>query len=657
MNREAHTLTRQTLWAFASLFAGLAVVESAAILYVFEHLPFENNQFLWSWSVFWICAAWALGMLSGGLFATLSKVFGSCTMRRARFHGAGLGLFLGLYFFLLVEPQLSHGKFWLRPQGFAIWAGECVLVVISVWSFPFLLRFLFNSKQLTWKRFTLISLGAGLGLLALLPTQCIVFALPNPGPAIDYFVDGTPSDENTFLETQAQTVILISVDTLRADHTTLLGYYRDTTPHLATFFEEGAIFLEAYTPKTHTAPAMATVHTGLTPPLHQVYSYSQPLAQSLTTMAEWFSTHGYETHGIVSNLVLYLPRNQFNQGFDHFQGYPLGSDSAETLVQQVLPLLEKDEKPQFIWLHLFDPHAPYVPPDEYLELYYPEDSQKRFDLPDKDLRVLLGETYDSVSNERLQDPEYFKALYDAEIRYLDNALWPLLDALKERPETVVAFMADHGENMNEHANPFDHGRDCYDSNAHVPLAFWKQGVEFQETRPDSMVSLADVFPTLCELAEIPVPNGLEGRGLLSSMNGEYKENEEPLQFIYGEYQPGRQHYAVRSRTHKYILMNRRIRYFTEALDFRTSFFYDIGPNSMYSLYRFRTFREEFYDMKRDVWERNNLAEENPKEMPPLKKALWDHLEMASRSVYVQEKDTERFSDSERETLKSLGYIQ
>ena len=273
-------------------------------------------------------------------------------------------------------------------------------------------------------------------------------------------------------------VVLITLDTTRADRLGSYGYKKAETPVLDRLAREGIRFADAVSPVPLTLSAHASILTGLDPQNHGVRHNGQyRLESSRVTLAELLREKGYETAAFVSAFVLDA-RYGLNQGFELYDdrteplpGQPfggLGERSAEKVTDAALGWLggRGKTRPFFLWLHYYDPHAEYRPPQAFV---------RRFPA----------------------------APYDAEIAYMDSQLGRLIAALKEASNKLLVIVAgDHGESLGEHGE-YTHSRLIYESTQHVPLLIWSPSlIRGPYVVDDAVVGLVDVFPTVLELLGI-----------------------------------------------------------------------------------------------------------------------------------------------------------
>jgi arylsulfatase A-like enzyme len=295
-------------------------------------------------------------------------------------------------------------------------------------------------------------------------------------------------------------VLLFTIDTLRADHLGAYGYGRPTSPGIDALAAEGTLFEIAYAPMGTTCPSHATLFTSRHPLAHGVVRNGLPLLEDETTLAEVMEANGYATAAFVSSYPV-SHRLGFAQGFEHydddFEGARLaltrkwwagqrvdgsfervGGETAGAVTAWLA--VRRDSRPLFLWVHLFDPHAPHLAPPQ--------------------IRALLHAQEPSA-------PSPLHAGYDAEIRYTDEQVQRIVgafEAVAKRPPLVV-LTSDHGEGLLDHGWPI-HNRYLYEEEVRVPLIFrWKERIP-AGLRLAQPAHLVDLLPTLVSLLELDPSN-------------------------------------------------------------------------------------------------------------------------------------------------------
>ena len=274
-------------------------------------------------------------------------------------------------------------------------------------------------------------------------------------------------------------IILITLDTTRADRMGFLGSDRGLTPNLDALAKQGAVFTHAYSQVPLTTPSHAAILTGTYPQFNQVRELQAPLNPKIPYLPDLLRRSGYQTGAFLGSIILAPKLNAqgFDRGFSTYDApfrpqkagenrYEGEERRADAVVDSGLRWLAKKRPgPFFLWLHFYDPHAPYDPPEPY-------------------------------------KTKYTKEPYDGEIAYVDSVVGRFISSLKAQKlydSAVIAVMADHGEAFGEHGERF-HGIFLYDTTIHVPFFVKLPGAQFASTRVESRVGLVDVAPTLLEEA-------------------------------------------------------------------------------------------------------------------------------------------------------------
>jgi arylsulfatase A-like enzyme/Tfp pilus assembly protein PilF len=312
-------------------------------------------------------------------------------------------------------------------------------------------------------------------------------------------------------------VLFITVDTLRADRLPAYGGKGLETPTVDALAARGVLFERCVTAAPLTLPSHTTIFSGTLPIHHGVRDNGAfTVPAELPLLAELFHARGYATAAFVSAFVL-DSRWKLNRGFDsYFDQFDTRQQNllsigdierrAGDTVDAALAWLERRDraKPFFLWIHLFDPHAPYAPPPPFA-LQYKE-------------RPYLGEI----------------AYADSEL----GRLWRSIAGDGAADRTAVVFAGDHGESLGDHGED-GHGFFLYEAVLHVPLLFVPPGTAPAARRKD-LVSLADVMPTVVELADLALPPGVQGRSLVPLLSGRGRLEEKP---VYSESHYARLHFG------------------------------------------------------------------------------------------------------------------
>ena len=308
-------------------------------------------------------------------------------------------------------------------------------------------------------------------------------------------------------EKSVPNVVLITIDTLRADHLGCYGYQQIKTPNIDGLAADGAHFTRAFTTVPVTLPSHTAMLTGTYPMLNGMHDFSaNKLSPQQPTLATVLKQSGYVTGAVVASAVL-DSRFGLNHGFDfyydHFDFSRLEEANLDEMerpgnvvADQVLDWLGKNsQKKFFVWMHLYDPHYPYRPPEPYSR-------------------------------------EYADRPYDGEIAFADEQVGRLLRFLKDKglyQNTVIVLSGDHGESLGEHGEK-THGFFIYNATMRVPLIIHLPGKSATLALEDP-VSLVDLMPTVLQAAGVNIPSQVQGRSLLPLLRGEKAERPRA---VYGE---------------------------------------------------------------------------------------------------------------------------
>ena len=306
-------------------------------------------------------------------------------------------------------------------------------------------------------------------------------------------------------------VILISLDTLRADHLGLYGYDRPTSPFLDELATRAVVFDNAYAQFPSTLTSHMSMLTGLYPAEHGVYPPAGTLPAEVPLVAEILQSQGVHTAGHTEGG--YMRGNfGFRRGFDEFDARDRAHhDSTERTFRRGKRFLRSldPEDPFFLFLHTYAVHAPYEPPEPYRSDFWPGDPPADAFLPVPSNLVAADRDGRPQSQQAL---DYYRALYDAEIRHLDDVLRDFFDELASLgldERTTVIITSDHGEEFRDHGR-FNHDQ-LYAEVIRVP--FLVVGPELEPRRSPRVVELVDVAPTVLALA------GLDPAGAAAADSG------------------------------------------------------------------------------------------------------------------------------------------
>jgi arylsulfatase A-like enzyme len=351
-----------------------------------------------------------------------------------------------------------------------------------------------------------------------------------PAAVIPQAVAPLPSPSN---------ILLLTVDTVRADHLSSYGYPRSTTPTIDRLAAAGVRFDQSAVQWPKTTPSFASMFTATYSKDNDIVrKVGIPVSCRFEMLAKVLKRHGYETRAVVSNGALASEFN-FDQGFDRFiETWKLtphaGADPnhAEAVTRLAVGMLDdlaqvsRSRRPWFLWVHYIDPHFPYAPPGEWRDRFQGDrffDRSVKVPISDRPKQQMGGIGREEVLDGH-HDLAFYVARYDAAIAYADAQIGVLLAEMQRRgllARTLTAFTSDHGESLGEHAYYFDHGRFGFQTCLRVPLILHYPGV--LAPRVDRQpVELLDLAPTLLEAAGVKLPGGAwkQGHSLTARLRGQ-----------------------------------------------------------------------------------------------------------------------------------------
>ncbi len=437
-------------------------------------------------------------------------------------------------------------------------------------------------------------------------------------------------------------VILISVDTLRADHLGCYGYERDTSPNLDALAEDGIRFANAYASSSWTLPSHVSLMTSLHGVHHQVYHDDERMDPELVTLAEMFHSEGYSCAAFTGGGFV-SPAYGFSKGFDTYDvsaGGVFHQDSADRVFRSVSKWIDRHvERRFFLFLHTYQPHSPYACPPPYKVMYLDDDSL----FGHADLFNHLGGKENLYRPLPEAERRNLIDLYDGEIRYVDDRLIaPLLAQLKTQglyDRTLIVFLSDHGEEFFDHG-AWGHGQSLYDELLRVPLVVKLPGSEHRGTAPETIVSLVDVMPTLMDvLGWDSSGRAWDGRSLVPVIEG--KETADRMFLadigsnVLGSHVPQK---IATNRGRIKMILNEA--YSVEDLEF---FRFDPPQHGP----------AELFDLTDDPLERGSIASRQPSLANDILRWINDFYAGAQKAQTRKA----RIDQSVRDQLKALGYIR
>lgn len=457
-------------------------------------------------------------------------------------------------------------------------------------------------------------------------------------------------------------VLIYMIDTMRADHSSLYGYRRDTTPFLKKLGASGVVFDDCQSQAPWTKPSIASLLTSLYSYTHGIVNDYDTIPKGAATLAEQLRAAGYVTADITASpwagKITGLQR-----GFDYAMEFPViqrlrngaadrGTDSA-AVNKAVFPWLESHrDEPFFLYVHTTDPHAPYRPPAGFEEKFANPAETPEFNRVYAALREkgqYGGGTVVSREGCRKEgvDPDRFirRAIdrYDDEILFNDHSLELLVAKLKQLgvlDNTLLVVLSDHGEEFWEHGWTA-HGQSLYQELTHSVFLMWNPKLLPQPRRVAEPVQLIDVMPTVLDLVGIKAPELIEGQSLAGLARGRPFHRRAPVMTS---------RYAHPHAKPNGFVPENRINTFA-AVDADWKLIYrekgkEVGLN-----------RVELYDRRTDRAETKNVAEAHPREVERMMTELGKWLEAQKRIRAVLGKGSRSMLDQQTlEQLRSLGYL-
>ena len=423
-------------------------------------------------------------------------------------------------------------------------------------------------------------------------------------------------------------LLLISLDTTRADRLSLYGHAKRTTPHLEELAGEGVKFAQAYSATATTGPSHATLFTSLHPYTHGLLKNGIVLGSRFETLAERLAAQGYSTHGVLGSYAL-SAKLGFDQGFaswdEDFEvetssyeqrawggnkltgGFDRPADDTTRRALAWLRTLDEADRPFFLFVHYFDPHDPYAPPERFR--------------PEGEMTSL---------------PAQVRALYDGEIEFMDEQIGVLLHGLRTSDladETLVVVMGDHGEGLLERDAHATHGLHIYEEGVRVPLLMRLPGAIPAGTEIRAPFGAVDLLPTVLDLLAIDASDAqFQGTSIAESIRaGREPDASRPVYLTRRRYDPDRKRPRPDAVGEQHAIRLGRWKYFETPEE---------GP-------------PELYDLEADPRERRNVAKQNAETTRELSRLLraW--------------RDEQRHDDSEpseipddvRQKLEVMGYVE
>lgn len=443
---------------------------------------------------------------------------------------------------------------------------------------------------------------------------------------VGLFILQTSAKLFAFKESNQPNVLFISIDTLRADHMGLYGYQRDTTPNIDRLKDESLVFLDCFAPSPWTLPSHGSMLSGYTPMVHGATRSIYKVHDSVFLLSEVFKQYDYKTAGMVS--VPYLsPGYGFSVGFDHYFFLPFFT--GDLLTDMALKIMEAIQEPFFFFLHIFDPHWPYKPPDEHRIFGGHKKAEDRDDKMFFQFAKFIIEAPEEVKQDYI-------SLYDAEIHFTDYQLNRIFELLQKRglwDNTIIVITSDHGEELYDHGF-WGHTFFLYQEALHVPLIIKPHKASgIEPKRISKLVGTIDIAPTILELAGFSFPKEIEGKSLVCLMKGECEDSWVERYISYTS-EAGCSRMALRDGYLKYLQGG-------------WCKFADVDL----------TRPDMLFDLKTDPLEKNDLSSSQVKILENMQQDLENWLLALNQKWPLRYQKPRKLPKQTEEQLKALGYIQ
>ncbi len=440
----------------------------------------------------------------------------------------------------------------------------------------------------------------------------------------------------------APNVLLVGVDTLRADHLSCYGYAATKTPAIDALAADGVRFSNAFSQASWTRPSFATILTGLYPSSHGTVHKADKLPDGIDTVAELLHAAGYRTIGFADNVNI-APAFNFQQGFDEYHylapalffyaddataqltlysglrlvrerffarsvdvhNYYQPAETVTATVRRWLDGAGASPQPLFLFVHYMDPHDPYF--------VHPFNGEGYARVADPNPPPAVADTY--------------RRLYDGEIGYLDTHLAALFDDLKRRglyDRTLIILTGDHGEEFQEHGGWW-HGTTLYDEQIHVPLIVKPPRSQNKAREATEMVMSVDIVPTILAAAHLTLPKTLQGHPL--SLDGSGPTQRERV-FAEEDFE-GNVLQAVRTPEWKFMVAN------------------EDNPRGLPT--------QQLFNLTQDPMEKSDLASRSPQDVEIWRAALGQWFVAASAQAHASEHGATDAATADR--LRALGYLK
>jgi len=416
-------------------------------------------------------------------------------------------------------------------------------------------------------------------------------------------------------------VILVSIDTLRANLLSCYGYDKMTSPNIDKFREDSVLFRKCIAQAPSTLASHASIFTSLIPSHHQAsFAKMTALPKEVITMTEVLKANGYETISFNDGGQL-APNFGLDQGFDLYRSS--NKKKATLYFRDIVKssidwIVRNSEKKFFLFLHTYEAHSPYTPKKKYLDLF---ETNYSGDLPMHTTERIAQRINNGRIKITQEDTLHIINTYNAEIRSMDESFGVFIDFLKKKElydKTIIIFTSDHGEEFYDHGVMASHSHTLFDELLHIPLIIKFANSKFASREIENLVRSIDMMPTLLDLVNIKIPENLEGVSLIPMIKGRGK-NEDL--------------FAISERDMIETLQ-----------DECWSIMYD----------KWKLYNSRLYDLEKDPFERIDISSEHAELKTILRKKA---IQFIKQIRITQQKEKVELDETELEKLKALGYIK
>lgn len=417
-------------------------------------------------------------------------------------------------------------------------------------------------------------------------------------------------------------IIIIDIDTLRADRLGCYGHDRDTSPNIDQLVQESVLFEWAFSQAPNTPPSQTSILTGLYPSTHGMIVDEDRIPQEVTTLAEALAQQGFVTAGFHDGGYMSHTFGM-DQGFGVYEGY--GSKGVEVIGPKAIDWVRNHaDENFFLLIHTYDVHTPYSPPPPYRDFFLQglAPPTPGFEPTSEEMENVRLSKYTETPRKLSEvDLEYAKALYDGGIRYVDEWIGRFLAELEtlglDQRATIV-IISDHGEEFQEHGSVLH--EKLYATVTRVPLILRLPGGKLSKRIPQ-IVETVDLVPTLLDLVGAPHHSGLQGRSLVPLMLGDESWRE---------------------------------RAFSESPYFGERRAVTLASSRLLMTLKDNTI--EVYEFRQDPLEQNDISEGNEQRNTYLIQQLEAWQELVEGAAYERTHDGRAIDEETREQLEALGYL-